>query len=154
MPTLARTRALPGTFVLAALLAGAALAGCGSSAETTGSSGQAPGGGKGGAAAEASSKMRTPRAGRKPSEAPLGAAVESCGGTRPHETTRVLGASCAEARRVVAAWVHTRSCAPGTEASRASCTIGNYGCIAVRTERGIDVNCARAGHSISFIRPS
>jgi hypothetical protein len=109
---------------VALLAAALALAGCGSSGETTQ-----------GAAAP------------KP---PVGSSVTSCHDELLSGPARAAGASCAEARSIVTRWVHAPSCMSSSGQSRGSCTVGGYGCLSTRTDRGIAVSCAHPGRAISF----
>jgi hypothetical protein len=116
-----------GCFLLAAAIVALlgttlALAGCGSSGETT---------------------QRTTR------QAPVGSSVTSCHDDMLSQPVRASGVDCGDARSVAIRWVHSRSCTPSGE-SRGSCTIGGYGCLSARTDRGFAVSCARPGRAISF----
>jgi hypothetical protein len=109
---------------VALLAAALALAGCGSSAETT-------------------QRAATPKA-------PLGSSVTSCHEDLLSGPARAVGASCAEARSVVTRWVHAPSCMSSAGESRGSCTVGGYGCLSTRTDRGVAVSCTRPGRAVSF----
>ncbi len=125
--------------LIAALLPVAliALAGCGSSSETTGST--------------SSSETGAPPASQSTSKAPLGASVKSCPNQIVSKTPiRVAGASCAEGQATVEAWSKTHSCVRPSTSARSSCSAGGYRCLSTRTEQAIAVNCARSGRSVSF----
>ena len=115
-------------------LAGALLLGCGSSGEST---------------------PEMPRHGSM-MEGPTGAAAHSCRGIEMTHSMmgstglRTTGAGCGEARRVMAGWMHQRSCRPPAGASRSSCPVGSYRCLATATDRGWSVGCAERGKSIAF----
>ena len=64
---------------------------------------------------------------------------------------RVSGVDCATGREVVTGWTAKNACAAPVNASRTSCTVGDYRCLGTATRRGLAVSCARAGHSISFV---
>jgi hypothetical protein len=108
---------------VALLAAALALAGCGSSGETT--------------------PRTTPKA-------PVGSSVTRCHEDLLSRPARAAGASCAEARSVVTRWVHTPSCMSTAGESRGSCTVGGYGCLSTRTDRGVAVSCTRPGRAVSF----
>ena len=90
-----------------------------------------------------------PKAGT--STAPAGAAARSCpaAGARA-EALKATGAGCAEARRVMGAWLRNRSCVPPAGASRSGCPVGSYRCLATATDRGWSVSCAQPGSSVAF----
>jgi hypothetical protein len=113
---------LIGAPLLVALAAAAALAGCGSSSETTTES------------------------------VPKELLAKPChdSSLEPPEV-RSIGGSCAEARATAAAWRGKESCFTPAGASRFSCSVGGYRCLGAAVERGIAVNCAASGNSISFI---
>jgi hypothetical protein len=114
-----------------------ALAGCGSSGGTTESS--------------SSSETRPPAASQSTSKAPIGATAKSCpSAIAPRTPIRVVGTSCGDGQATVRAWSGSRSCTGPSTASRSSCSVGGYRCLSVRTERAIEVNCARPGRSVSF----
>lgn len=83
--------------------------------------------------------------------APAGAAAASC---KAHpsaaEDLRATGIPCGQARRALRGWKRERSCSLPADASRGSCAIRSYRCLATRTDRGIAVSCARAGQSLAF----
>jgi hypothetical protein len=124
---------------VAAILAVLAATGCGSSG---GGSGDEPRE----RAGEATATATTPAA-------PPGASAQSCEGTVAGAgQLRVTGTGCDVGRGVVAAWVGKPSCAPGSDASRASCSVpGGYRCLGAAVERGVAVSCSAPGRSISFL---
>ena len=86
------------------------------------------------------------------SEAPVGVRAKSCKavGAATGEV-RVTGISCAAGRSTVRSWIADESCfAPGG-ASRTSCKIGKLTCLGAVADRGIVVNCAGPGRSVSFV---
>jgi hypothetical protein len=88
---------------------------------------------------------------------PPGASVRVCAVSSEMglERVRVTGVSCRQASIVLVGWrKHPQGCAPRRGASRSSCPVQGYRCLSVRTARGLAVNCARRGRSISFIRRS
>jgi len=86
--------------------------------------------------------------------APAGAAARGCvAATSPATGLRVTAASCGEAQRLALAWRRGENCQPGAGASRAGCSVGSYRCSAVRSDRGVAVNCTRPGHTVAFIVP-
>jgi hypothetical protein len=112
-----------------ALLAALAGAGCGSSGSGS-SSGERPQGG----------------------QAPLGATAHTCAAsTRGVGELRVTGVTCSAAVGVAAGWAAKDNCAMAKSASRGSCTVGRYRCLAAATQPGLAVSCARPDRSISFI---
>ncbi|MGH2974866.1 MAG: hypothetical protein ACRDLL_08375 [Solirubrobacterales bacterium] len=121
------------SFTLAALsvsLAVALACGCGSSSETTGTS---------------SSGLGAPAS-------PAGARVQSCAAAVANlGPARVTGVGCPLGREIADAWHAHKACAPAGGSSRAVCTVGGYRCLAAATDRGVVVNCARPGRSISFL---
>jgi len=118
----------PAFLVVVSLLAVALASGCGSSG--TDSSG------------EGSTKTAAPPGAVVSvcSEAPAGAGV-----------LRVSGVDCATGRDIVTAWAAKGVCTTPADTSRTSCTVGEYRCLGATTERGLAVNCARPGRSISFL---
>src|SRR4051794_23755411 len=118
MPSAGKTdhslSALAGVALLATALA---LAGCGSSGDTTATEG---GGGS-------TAQTTAPKTQGEAPKAPVGSSVTSCHDMLP-EPAHVAGASCGEARSVVSRWVDSRSCKSSVGASRGSCTVGGYGC--------------------------
>lgn len=125
----------PVRLVLAAALCAAAIGGCGSSG---GESSESSGG-------EPTARATTPTA-------PPGASARACDvAAAGAEQVRVTGVDCHAARRVIAAWASKPDCASPAGASRSSCTVGEYRCLAAATERGIAVSCARPGGSIAFV---
>jgi hypothetical protein len=126
----------PLRLVLAALVIAMAMTGCGSSGGGMSSTGEGSGG-----PGEATT-----------STAPSGIHTTACvdEALEPPEVV-VIGASCGEARRTVAAWEAKGSCSSPEGASHSACTIGRLRCIGTSTDRGIAVNCSRPNSSISFI---
>jgi hypothetical protein len=84
---------------------------------------------------------------------PPGAVARSCDGgdVAAAEGLRVTGAACGLARGVAAAWSGRPSCAPAGGASRASCEIRGYRCLAADVEGGTAVSCSRPGSSVAFV---
>lgn len=119
------------TPIAIAAFAAALLGGCGGSSSST------AGGGEPGAPS---------------SSAPAGASVRVCplnaGGV---ESLRATAVSCGAAQRVAIAWRRDGACAPAGGASRSSCTVRPYRCLATSTARGFAVGCSRPGRSIAFI---
>jgi hypothetical protein len=112
------------------LALGAALLGCGGGSDST----RGPtGGGNGGA--------------------PPGASAMACGGPERAAAVRVVGIGCAGGLRVEAGWTRSAACAAPAAASRASCLVRGFRCLAIRTDRGLSVSCSRPGRSISFRAP-
>jgi hypothetical protein len=89
------------------------------------------------------------------STAPSGVSTKGCkdDSLDPPEIV-VIGGSCAEGRRTVAAWGQNDSCKVAKNASHSSCTVGKLRCIGTVTDRGLLVNCARPARSISFVEPT
>jgi len=85
-------------------------------------------------------------------EGPVGAAARGCHGVEMMGSAglRATGAGCAEAHRVMAGWMHQRGCRPPTGASRSSCPVGSYRCLATATDRGWSIGCAEQGKSVAF----
>jgi hypothetical protein len=112
-------------------LAAALLGGCG------GSSSSSPGGGA--------------EPGANSSSAPAGASAKACvlnaGGA---EALRATGISCGEAQRVAIGWGRGAGCEPAAGASRSSCSVRSYRCLATSTARGYSVGCSRPGRSLAF----
>ena len=118
------------------VLAALAMAGCGSSGDSSESSGGEP-----------TARATTP-------SAPPGASVRSCGDTTVAgtEQLRVTGAGCDVGRGVAAEWANRPACSGPAGASRFSCTVhGDYRCLGAAGERGIAVSCARPGSSVAFL---
>ncbi len=82
------------------------------------------------------------------SSAPIGASVRSCP-TDGVWHLRASGVDCERAFLVMSNWNFPR-CRPAKGESRSACTVRHYRCLAVKTDRGAAVNCARSGRSISF----
>jgi hypothetical protein len=110
-----------GALLLVALSAIAALAGCGSSSDTTVS-------------------------------VPKELLAKPCkdSSLEPPEV-RAIGGSCASARATVAAWRKNENCFTPPGASRFDCSVGRYRCFGAAVDRGIAVNCAASGNTVSFI---
>lgn len=128
----ARHRFAPiGIGALAVALLVLFVAGCGSS-ESGPSSGEPPQG--------------------RQAPAGAGATARSCTASmRGVGSLRATGVACSAATVVADAWVAKRECAMPAGASRASCTVGGYRCLAATSERGLAVSCARPGRSISLV---
>jgi len=80
--------------------------------------------------------------------------LAGCGGS-DGETTGTSPAKdpAGESRAVRAAWEHNRDCRPAG-ASRWGCSVGDYRCQSVVSDRGWSTSCSKPGRSISFtIRP-
>jgi hypothetical protein len=109
-----------------------AVAGCGSSDETTG-------GGTTGTAAQSQ-------------QAPAGAQAHKCGGSGARVgEMRVTGVPCGLGNLLAAAWYKNGKCSSPADASRTSCRLGDFTCLGVRTDHGLAVDCAGRGRSISFV---
>ena len=125
----------PISLLFAVLAIAAAIAGCGSSSEQTGTT-EPP-----------ASTSTVPV-----SEAPVGVRAQSCKGTSAAASEiRVTGVSCAAGRSTVAAWSRERSCSSPAGTSRTSCKVGKLTCLGAATDRGVAVTCAGVGRSISFV---
>lgn len=127
--------------ILLAIFALAAIAaGCGSSSdETSGTS----------ATSEPPAATSTTPSGQ---EAPVGVRAKSCAiGRASGGVLRVTGVSCELGRSVVAGWYKDSACSIPQGASRTACKLGEFGCLGTTTGRGVAVNCAGPGRSISFI---
>ncbi len=120
----------PAVTALAIALAVSLIAGCGSSGET------------------ASAPEPLKRAGG--SGGPIGASVKKCPAAGVLTALRVSGVSCATGVAVMSSWNFPR-CRPAKSESRSACTVRRYRCLSVRTARGVPVNCARRGRSITFL---
>jgi hypothetical protein len=119
--------------VLAVSLLAALGGGCGSSDETT------EGGSTGGESATTST-------------APAGAAAQSCAGAVGDiGRLRVTGVGCSPGRDVAVGWGKKSACRQPAGASRVSCSVEDYRCLGVATDRGVAVSCAKPGRSISFV---
>jgi len=83
--------------------------------------------------------------------APAGASAKSCS---PHSAEisglRATGLDCGPARQVMEDWQRSGQCEAPANASRSSCLLGPYRCLATATDRGLTVSCARSGQSIAF----
>ena len=122
--------------IAAVAVAAVLLGGCGGSGSSSSS-----GGTTGGTGATSSS-----------TEGPPGASATLCaidvGG---FEGVRATGVSCGTAQRLAIAWRHSGACEPAAGASRSSCSVRSYRCLATSTARGYTVGCSRPGHSVAFI---
>jgi hypothetical protein len=98
----------------------------------------------------ASVPQPTPKASGSP--APAGAAAHSCAVKAGSASgLRATGIPCERAKRLAAAWVRNKGCAPADGASRSSCKLeGDYDCLTAVTDRGLAVSCARPGSSVAF----
>lgn len=85
------------------------------------------------------------------STAPPGASARECKG-QAGETMglRATNLPCEQARRLAAAWIAERGCAPAGGASRSSCKLDGFKCLTAVTDRGLSVGCARPDRSIAF----
>ena len=131
-----RLTALAAIVVCAALLA----AGCG-------------GGGSGGSntTAPPANGGGTPKKATSP-KAPAGSKVVACKESASTvEGLRVTGVDCGTARKTMAGWKATSSCALAPDASRGSCALDGFRCQAVRADRGVAVSCAHPGGDIAFV---
>jgi hypothetical protein len=118
-----------GLCAVALALIAVLIAGCGSSGSGMSSDGRLEGG-----------------------QAPPGAMTHTCAAsTRGVGELRVTGVACPAAAGVAGGWMAKGGCAMRANASRASCTVGRYRCLAVATGKGVAVSCAGPGRSISFI---
>jgi hypothetical protein len=120
---------------LASLAAAAMIAGCGSDESTTPSESSGP----------------QPPASAGASSVPPGSAARTCASDGRLSELRVSGLGCTEGRTVVSAW-NRPGCRPSGGDSRSACTVRGYRCLAVVVDRGLSVDCARPGKSISFLR--
>jgi len=115
------------------VLAAALLAGCGDSSDMASEAGTTP----------------APQA--KGSSAPAGATAKSCqvksAGTKD---LRATGLGCKQARQLVDRWKRSGDCATPPDASRSSCSLAPYRCLAAVTDRGLMVSCARPEESVAF----
>ena len=99
-----------------------------------------------------SSDTETSDEGSTKTAAPRGAAVLACAGAPVRAAAlRVSGVDCTTGREIVVAWTKKHACATPAGASRTSCTVGAYRCLAVAVEHGLTVSCARPDRSISFV---
>lgn len=98
-----------------------------------------------------SNETSTEATGGAGAQAPAGAQARTCSapGART-EDLRTTGAGCAEAIRVMSGWTRNYSCTPPDGASRSSCPLGSYRCLAAATDRGWSVSCAEPGKSVAF----
>jgi hypothetical protein len=85
-------------------------------------------------------------------QAPPGATARTCAApAHGAAELRATGVACSLAGEVAGGWTAEAGCVPAPSASRTSCTVGRYRCLAVSTGRGFAVSCARPGRSISFV---
>jgi type IV pilus biogenesis protein CpaD/CtpE len=81
--------------------------------------------------------------------------LSGCGGS-DHETTGTAPAHdpAGVARVVRAEWEQSPDCKRPTGASRWGCSVGDYRCQSVVSDRGWSTSCSKPGRSISFtVRP-
>jgi hypothetical protein len=128
-----------------AAVAAALLAGCGSSD-----------GDSDGTQAPARDGYGGPERGTPPrasgAEAPAGASARGCDTHAVDaQTLRVTGVSCGAGREVMFGWQRAEGCGLIGTASRGSCSVRSYRCLATRTDRGVSVSCAQPGRSIAFV---
>jgi hypothetical protein len=84
--------------------------------------------------------------------APQGAATPACTAAPAGVgALRVSGVDCTTGREIVVAWTKKHACATPASASRTSCTVGAYRCLAATVQHGLAVSCARPDRSISFV---
>lgn len=84
--------------------------------------------------------------------APPGASARSCEGTIAGTAQlRVTGIGCDVGRGVAAMWASKPACSSPADASRFSCPVKGYRCLAAAAERGVSVSCSRPGSSIAFV---
>ena len=83
------------------------------------------------------------------SGAPIGASVQGCASAGVLRGLKASGVGCETAVSVSTAWNSPR-CRLAKGESRSACTVREYRCLSVRTAKGVAVNCARSGRSISF----
>lgn len=116
-----------------AVLAAALLAGCGDSSDES----------------TATGATTAPQAGD--SSAPAGATATSCAtDSDTASALRATGLGCEQARALMADWERSQDCLAPANASRSSCSLGSYRCLATATDRGLVVSCARPGRSLAF----
>jgi hypothetical protein len=122
--------------LIAAIALAAAIAACGSSSDETRTS------------APPASTSTAPNG-----EAPVGVRAKSCkaAGVAMGGEVRVTGVSCAAGRSIVRSWIADEGCSAPAGASRTSCKIGKLTCLGAVADRGIVVNCAGPGRSVSFV---
>jgi hypothetical protein len=102
--------------------------------------------GCGSSESESSSRERTQGA-----TAPPGATARSCtASAQGVGVLRATGVACSTAAGVAGDWVAKSECV-APDASRSSCVVSGYHCLAASTERRLAVSCARSGRSISFV---
>jgi hypothetical protein len=78
--------------------------------------------------------------------APVGSKVTTChGGVR---ATEIDCGSAIEARQ---RWAKRPACAIAEGVSRASCSVGDLRCQAIRIGKGVSVSCAHPGGDVTFI---
>jgi hypothetical protein len=135
-------RLRPLTLAVTAIAMAIAIAACGSSSEGTETAPTQEGGGP----PASTSTAPAP-------EAPQGVRAKSCRSVSAVAggEVRVTGLACASGRRIAAAWSRTKSCFEPAAASRTVCRLSGLICLGAVTDRGIAVNCAAPGRSISFL---
>ncbi|MGA8745309.1 MAG: hypothetical protein WB507_05550 [Solirubrobacterales bacterium] len=121
---------------IAALAIAVLLAGCGSSSAPgppAQSRAQHP--------SQASTSTAPPGAAARACHSPLGAVGQ----------LRAAGTGCSIGRVIAIDWRNRPACSSPSAASRRSCTVSGYLCLAATTDAGIAVSCAKEGRAISFI---
>jgi hypothetical protein len=83
--------------------------------------------------------------------APAGSKVAACG--QGAEQLRATAVDCATARTTMRQWETTDACSLG-DASRGSCSLGDFRCQAVKVGRGVSVSCAGPDGDVSFVKPA
>lgn len=78
------------------------------------------------------------------------ALLGGCGGSIDGITSSVT-ATENPAAVTQAKWEHTSDCDHPAGASRWGCSVGDYRCQAVVTDRGWSVSCSRPGRSVTFL---
>jgi hypothetical protein len=78
-----------------------------------------------------------------------------CGGSEDETTGTAPAHDPASVTRVVrAGWEHNPDCKRPAGASRWGCSVGDYRCQSVVSDRGWSTSCSEPGRSISFtVRP-
>jgi hypothetical protein len=81
-------------------------------------------------------------------------ALAGCGDSSDGTTTAPAGGAIDQVDEVRAAWEENPDCEHPKGASRWGCSVGDYTCQGVVTERGWTISCAKPGQSIAFrVRP-
>jgi hypothetical protein len=120
-----------------AVVATAMLAGCGSSSDETGESGEPPASTSGAPGGQ---------------EAPIGSRAKVCTDSSVTDgEVRVTGVPCGLGRLLVAGWYKNSECSSPAGASRTSCKLGSFTCLALNAGRGLAVTCAGPSRSVVFI---